>query len=249
MHRGKVYLAGAGPGDPDVLTVKALRILEKADVIIYDRLVSAEVLALANPAAIFIYAGKEQGEQEAIQAKIFDLLLHHADRADIIVRLKSGDPTVFGRCGEELEFLAEQGIEAEVIPGISSAIAGPSHARIPLTYRGVAGSFAVIAGHRKGLTTLDWSVYRNIDTLVVLMGVEHRDIIAAALMAEGRPADLPVAFIENATTDRERVIESTLGDVARRRTEVHAPAVFVIGEVVRLRSRLLPFTARFEVFA
>ena len=249
MHRGKVYLAGAGLGDPDLLTVKALRILEKADVIIYDCLVSAEVLALANPAATFIYAGKEQGEQEAIQARIFDLLRHYADRTDIIVRLKSGDPTVFGRCGEELEFLAGQGIEAEVIPGISSAIAGPAHAGIPLTYRGVAASFAVIAGHREGLTALDWSVYRNVETLVVLMGIEHRDITAAALMAEGRPADLPVAFIENATTDRERIIESTLGDVARRRTHVQSPAVFVIGEVVRLRSRLLPVTAQTEAFA
>lgn len=249
MRRGKVYLAGAGPGDPELLTVKTLRILEKADVIIYDRLVSAEVLACANPAAAFIYAGKAQGQQEAIQSEIFDWLLHYADRADVVVRLKSGDPTVFGRCGEELEFLREHGIEAEVVPGISSAIAGPAHAGIPLTYRGVSGSFAVIAGHREGLTSLDWSVYRGVDTLVVLMGVEHRDIIAAALMAEGRSADLPVAFIENATTDRERVVESTLGDVARRRTDVHAPAVFVIGEVVRLRSRLYAAVAAAEATA
>jgi uroporphyrin-III C-methyltransferase len=234
-----VYLAGAGPGDPELLTVKTVRILEKADVIIYDRLVSAEILALANPEATFIYAGKAQGRQEAMQSEIFRWMLHHAERADIIVRLKSGDPTVFGRCGEEMEFLREHGIEAEIIPGISSAIAGPAQANIPLTFRGVAGSFAVIAGHREGLTTLDWSVYRGVDTLVVLMGVEHRDIIAAALLAEGRAADLPVAFIENATTARQRVIESTLHDVARRRTAVEAPAVFVIGEVVRLRSRLL----------
>ena len=249
MRRGKVYLAGAGPGDPELLTVKTLRILEKADVIIYDRLVSAEILALANPDATYIYAGKSHGQQEAIQTEIFGWMLHYADRAGIIVRLKSGDPTVFGRSGEELEFLAAHGIEAEVIPGISSAIAGPAHAHIPLTYRGVSGSFAVIAGHREGLTTLDWSVYRGVDTLVVLMGVEHRDIIAAALLAEGRPADLPVAFIENATTARERVVESTLGDVARRRTDVHAPAVFVIGEVVRLRARLLALTAHTEAVA
>ncbi len=249
MHRGKVYLAGAGPGDPDLLTVKALRILEKADVIIYDRLVSAEVLALANPAATLIYAGKEQGHQEAIQSEISGWMLHYADRADVIVRLKSGDPTVFGRCGEELEFLAAHGIEAEVIPGISSAIAAPAHAGIPLTYRGISGSFAVIAGHREGVTTLDWSVYRGVDTLVVLMGVEHRDIIAAALIAEGRPTDLPVAFIERATTDRERVIETTLGQIARGRTEVLAPAVFVIGEVVRLRSKLLALTEHAEAIA
>lgn len=238
MRRAKVYLAGAGPGDPNLLTLKALRVLEKADVVIYERLVSAEVLAVANPSATFIYAGKAQGQQEQIQAEIYEWMLHYADSVDTIVRLKSGDPTVFGRCGEEMEFLLRNGIEAEIIPGISSAIAGPAHAGIPLTFRGVAGSFAVIAGHRSGLTSLDWSIYKGIDTLIVLMGVEHRDIIAAALLAEGRPASLPVAFIENATTERERVVESTLGEVARRRTEVEAPAVFVIGEVAGLRDRL-----------
>ena len=238
MRRAKVYLAGAGPGDPELLTVKALRILQQADVVIYDRLVSAEVLALANPAATFVYAGKAQGQQEQIQSEIYDWILRFADDAKTIVRLKSGDPTVFGRSGEELEFLARNGIEAEIIPGISSAIAGPAQANIPLTYRGVSGSFAVIAGHREGLTSLDWSVYRGVDTLVVLMGVEHRDMIARALLAEGRTADLPVAFIENASTERERVVESTLGHVATRRVDVSAPAVFVIGEVVRLRQRL-----------
>ncbi len=238
MRRGKVYLAGAGPGDPELITLKTLRILQNADVIIYDRLVSAEVLAQANPAATYIYAGKAQGQQEQIQAEIFEWILRYADSADVIVRLKSGDPGVFGRCGEELEFLASHGIEAEVVPGISSALAGPMSAGIPLTYRGVAGSFAVIAGHREGLTSLDWSVYRGVDTLVVLMGVEHRDLIARALLDQGRPADLPVAFVEHATTDRERVVESTLAGVAARRVEVSAPAVVVIGEVVRLRSRL-----------
>lgn len=238
MRKAKVYLAGGCPGDPDLLTVKAVRVLQHADVVIYDRLVSAEVLAVANPSAIFIYAGKAQGQQEQIQSEIHDWILRYADEVDTIVRLKSGDPTVFGRAGEELEFLARHGIEAEVIPGISSAVAAPAHAGIPLTYRGVAGSFVVIAGHREGLTTIDWSAYSAVETLVVLMGVEHRDIIARALLNEGRPGDLPVAFIENATTERERVVESTLADVAARRVAVSAPAVFVIGEVVRLRHRL-----------
>jgi uroporphyrin-III C-methyltransferase len=238
VRRAKVYLAGAGPGDPELLTVKAVNVLKQADVVIYDRLVSAEVLAVANPAATFIYAGKAAGQQERIQSEIYGWILRFADSADTIVRLKSGDPSVFGRSGEELEFLAEHGIEAEIIPGISSALAGPARANIPLTYRGTAASFAVIAGHREGLTSLDWSVYRGVDTLVVLMGVEHRDIIAAALIAEGRSAGTPVAFIENASTENERTVESTLGDVARRRVDVCAPAVFVIGEVVRLRERL-----------
>lgn len=249
MRRAKVYLAGAGPGDPELLTLKAQRVLQRADVVIYERLVSAEVLAQANPAATFLYAGKTQGQQEQIQGGIYGWMLHYADRVDTIVRLKSGDPAVFGRCGEELAFLARNEIAAEVIPGISSAIAGPSHAGIPLTLRGVAGSFAVIAGHREGVTALNWSVYRGVDTLVVLMGVEHRDIIAAALIAEGRAPELPVAFIENATTARERVVESTLGQVARRRVDVSAPAVFVIGEVVRHRERVHNIAVAEEVFA
>jgi uroporphyrin-III C-methyltransferase len=233
----KVYLVGAGPGDPDLLTRKALRVLEQADVIIYDRLAGPEILALANPEATLIYAGKRQGQQDEIQAEIFDWILRLGDSARSIVRLKSGDPMVFGRGGEELEFLVRHGFETEVVPGLSSALAAPALAGIPVTYRGIAASFSVIAGHRQSLTALDWSIYKGVDTLVVLMGVEYRDIIASALIAQGRPASHPVAFIEQASTDRERVVESTLGEVAGRKVEVEAPAVFVIGEVVRIRTR------------
>jgi uroporphyrin-III C-methyltransferase len=235
-RKAKVYLVGAGPGDPDLLTRKALRLLEEADVILYDRLVSAEVLALANPRATLIDAGKQPGQQEEIQAEIFECILRFAGSARTIVRLKSGDPMVFGRGGEELEFLAAHGIEAEVVPGLSSALAAPALAGIPVTYRGVAASFSVIAGHRQSLTSLDWSVYQGVDTLIVLMGVEHRDVIAHTLIEQGRPAEQPVAFIESASSDREHVVESTLGVVARGKVEVRAPAVFVIGEVVRHRT-------------
>lgn len=155
-----------------------------------------------------------------------------------IVRLKSGDPMVFGRGGEELEFLARHGFDADVVPGISSALAGPALAGIPVTYRGIAESFSVIAGHRQSVVSLDWSVYKGVDTLAVLMGVEWRDIIAQALIAEGRPASQPVAFIEQASTDREHVVEATLGEVASGNVAVAAPAVFVIGEVVRVRTRI-----------
>lgn len=234
----KVYLVGAGPGDPDLLTCKALRLLQQADAIIYDRLVSAEILALANADATFVYAGKQQGQQEEVQSEIFEWFLRLADSARVIVRLKSGDPMVFGRGGEELAFLAAHGIEAEVVPGLSSALAAPGLAGIPVTHRGVAASFSVIAGHRQSLTALDWSVYQGVDTLIILMGVEHRDVIAHTLIEQGRPADHPVAFIENASTDRERIVESTLGAVAARRVDVAAPAVIVIGEVVRHRLRL-----------
>jgi uroporphyrin-III C-methyltransferase len=232
----KVYLVGAGPGDPDLLTRKALRLLEQADVILYDRLVSDEILALANPLARLIDVGKQQGQQEEIQTEIFTWILRLSRSSSTIVRLKTGDPMVFGRGGEELEFLAQHGIEAEVVPGLSSALAAPALAGIPVTYRGVAASFSVIAGHRQSLTTLDWSVYKGVDTLIILMGVEHRDVIAHTLIEQGRPASQPVAFLENASTSRERVVESTLELVARRQVEVNAPAVMVIGEVVRHRA-------------
>ncbi len=239
VRTAKVYLVGAGPGDPDLLTRKALRLLEQADVILYDRLVSAEVLALANPHATLIYAGKQQGQQDEIQNEIFDWILNLAQSAHTIVRLKSGDPMVFGRGGEELDFLSRHGIEAEVVPGISSALAAPSLAGIPVTHRGVAASFSVIAGHRQTLSSLDWSAFKGVDTLIVLMGVEHRDVIAHTLIEHGRPPDQPVAFLENVSTDRERCVESTLDLVSRGKVEVRAPAVMVIGEVVRHRMRTL----------
>jgi uroporphyrin-III C-methyltransferase len=240
-QRAKVYLVGAGPGDPDLLTRKALRILESAEVVIYDRLVSAEILALANPDATFIYAGKHPAEAGGsytdVQSEIFAWLLRLAHSVDSIVRLKNGDPMVLGRGGEELDFLCRHGFDVEVVPGVSSAISAPGLAGIPLTMRGVAGSFAVLAGHRDALNFCDWAAYRNIETLVVLMGVAQRAAVAARLMQVGIPPDRPVAFIERASTDRERIVETTLGAVALGNVEVEAPAVFVIGEVVRMRSR------------
>jgi uroporphyrin-III C-methyltransferase len=235
-QKAKVYLVGAGPGDPDLLTRKALRILEQADVVIHDRLVSSEILALANPRARLIDAGKEQGQQEEIQCEIFTWFLRLANSVRTIVRLKSGDPMVFGRGGEELEFLAQHDIEAEVVPGLCSALAAPALAGIPVTYRGVAASFAVVAGHRESLTSLDWSVYQGVDTLIILMGVDHRDVIAHTLIEQGRSPDQPVVFLENASTDRERMVESSLGRVARGKVDVKAPAVMLIGEVVRHRA-------------
>jgi uroporphyrin-III C-methyltransferase len=234
---GKVYLVGAGPGDPELLTLKALRILQLADVVIHDRLVSPEILALAVH-AVLIDGGKRQGEQEHIQTLINEQMVRYAWRGATVVRLKCGDPMVFARGAEEWECLTRQGVEVEVVPGVSSAIAVPALAGIPLTCRGVAASFAMIAGHRENLMSVDWNKYAGPDTLVILMGVENREYIAESLMRAGRDAGQPVAFVEHGSTPRERVVESTLGEVARGVTNVHAPAVFVIGEVVRLRRRL-----------
>jgi uroporphyrin-III C-methyltransferase len=242
---GKVFLIGAGPGDPGLLTAKAIRTLGLADVVIYDRLVSLEILALAAHATL-IDGGKRQGQQDRIQDRINGLMVHHARRNQTVVRLKCGDPMIFARGAEEWEYLVRHGIDVELVPGVSSAIAVPSLAGIPPTFRGVAASFAAIAGHRQNLLAVDWSPYARIDTLVILMGVENREYIAESLIRAGREASQPVAFIENGSTPRERVIESTLSEVAAGSVEVSAPAVFVIGNVVRLRRRLTRAARRKE---
>ena len=234
----KVYLTGAGPGDPDLLTVKAARLIGQADVVIYDRLVSAEILALARPDALLLFGGKQQGEQERIQNEIQELLLAHAAPGRIVVRLKGGDPMVFGRGAEEWSFLASHGIDVELVPGISSALAVPSLAGIPPTLRGVAVSFAVITGHRQNMEPQEWARYLMVDTLVVLMGIENRQQIARNLIQAGRNSEEPVAFIERGSTDRERVVISKLSEVARGQVDVASPAVFVIGQVVRMRTHL-----------
>lgn len=232
-----IYLVGAGPGDPDLLTVKALRVLQRADVVLYDRLISAEVLSCINAQAMLIDVGKEEGQQHEIQQQIVPLLIEWSAKAQTVVRLKSGDPMVFARGGEELAELLEAGCEVEVVPGVSSALAAPELAGIPLTFRGVARSFAIVTGHGKDGMLQDWAAYARVDTLIILMGVRKRAVIAAELLRVGRPEDEPVAFIERASTPTERRVFSTLGQVAAGETEVENPAVWVVGEVVAVSLR------------
>jgi uroporphyrin-III C-methyltransferase len=234
-----VYLVGAGPGDPDLLTVKAARLVVQADVILYDRLVSPSVLALARQGAEMSYVGKEFGCADETQKRIFGELALNALRGRVVVRLKGGDPMVFGRGGEEWAYLTQLGVAVEVVPGISSAIAVPSLASIPLTARGVARSFAVATGHSKDGEPQDWSAFGGIDTLVILMGIRHRVSIAAALIEAGRAPEEPCAFIFKGSTDEERVTLSTLADVAKGKTEVQSPSVWICGQVVSLRAQLL----------
>ncbi|MCU0226054.1 MAG: uroporphyrinogen-III C-methyltransferase [Bryobacterales bacterium] len=246
----RVYLVGAGPGDPDLLTVKAARLLASADVILYDRLVSMEILALARPGAELVYVGKEDGCAQETQRRIFAELAMNALRGRTVVRLKGGDPMVFGRGAEEWAYLSRLGVAVEVVPGISSAVAVPALASIPLTARGVARSFAVTTGHAKDGEAQDWRAFREVDTLVILMGVKHRANIAATLMGHGRPPGEPCAFIENGSTPRERVVLATLADVAAGAVEVASPAIWVCGRVVALRAQLLagaPPTALLEL--
>jgi len=235
---GKLYLIGAGPGDADLLTVKAARVLGECDVVLYDRLTTPEVLALARSDAELIYVGKHDGEQEREQARIFELILEHALAGRKVARLKGGDPLVFGRGAEEWEVAVAHGIKVELIPGISAAIAVPGLAGIPLTFREVSRSFAVVTGHWKSGTNMDWAPYAKIDTLVILMGTKQRVSIAESLIAMGRRASEPVAFIEQGSLPDERVVETDLVSVAEGKVEVGGPAVMVVGEVVRQRAKL-----------
>jgi uroporphyrin-III C-methyltransferase len=235
---GKLYLIGAGPGDPELLTVKATRKLQECDVILYDRLVSKEVLSIVRPDAELIYVGKHEGEQGITQKQIFELIRTHARRGQVVGRLKGGDPLVFGRGAEEWELAVKEGIPVELVPGISSAIAVPGLAGIPLTFRGEARSFAVITAHCQDGRTEDWARFVGVDTLVILMGVKNCVYIADSLIRAGRPKDEPVAFIERGTLQDQTVVESTLASVAAGESEVRSPAVFVVGQVVRLREAL-----------
>ena len=234
----KFYIVGAGPGRADLLTLRAARVLERADAILYDRLVSPEILEMARPGAELISVGKEEGRQELIQQEILTRMEECAARHQHIVRLKGGDPMVFGRGAEEWHHLASRGYDVELVPGVSASIAVPSLAGVPPTFRGVAGGFAVLTGHRREDLEQDFSHYAKVPTLIVLMGVKHRREIAAALMAAGRSAAEPACFVENGATARERVVVTTLGELGAAMVE--SPAVLVIGEVVRLRDRLVP---------
>jgi len=239
MPLGKLYLIGAGPGDPELLTLKAARVLGQCDVVLYDRLTTPGVLALARSDAELVYVGKHDGEQEREQARIFELILEHATAGRSVARLKGGDPLVFGRGAEEWEIAVAHGIEVEFIPGISSAIAVPGLAGIPLTFREVSRSFAVVTGHWKSGTNMEWSPYAKIDTLVILMGTKQRALIANSLIAAGRSPSEPVAFVEQGSLPDQCVVETDLRTVAEGKVEVEGPAVMVIGEVVRQRNRLV----------
>jgi len=235
---GKVYLVGAGPGDIELLTLKAYRLVRSADVILYDRLVNPEVLLLARPDCELVYVGKEDGKHTIEQEKINEILIQYAHTREIVVRLKGGDPFVFGRGGEEALFLAQHGIDFEIVPGISSAIAVPAYAGIPLTFRGISSHFAVITGHedpKKKNSSIDWESLKGINTLIFLMAVSNRQEIARRLIQIGRGKDEPTAFVERGTTSEQRVVITNLGELSENPPEIKPPAVMVVGKVVGLR--------------
>lgn len=233
---------GAGPGDPRLLTLWAVELLRSAEVVIYDRLIQTGVLAYANPTAEMIYMGKPVGKHESRQEEILALLVEKARAGKTVVRLKGGDPYVFGRGGEEAECLAEHGIPFEVIPGVTSAFAAPLKAGIPVTHRRLASCVTVVTGHEcKGNEDcLDWEALAHVQTLVFLMGVSNAGRIAERLIAHGRRADTPVAIIQTAYWPGERVVTGVLGTIAQVVVEegIKPPATLVIGEVVGMREKL-----------
>ena len=239
---GKVWLVGAGPGDPELLTVKAHRCLARADVVVYDALVDPAVLALA-PSAEHVFAGKRCGRHSLPQEAIHAVLIEHASRSKEVVRLKGGDPFVFGRGGEEALALAAAGIPFEVVPGVTSGVAVPAAANIPVTHRGIAAAVTFVTGHgrREDVASVRWDELARVPgTLVVFMGLGAVGEIARGLVAGGRGAETPVAVIARGTTPDQLVVEGTLADIAERvaRASVEAPALVVVGEVLSVRREL-----------
>jgi uroporphyrin-III C-methyltransferase len=242
-HRGIVYLVGAGPGPADLLTLRAVSLLGRADVVVYDRLVMEEVLAFVPPSAKRIFMGKAPGASPYRQADINALLLDYAIRGKTVVRLKGGDPFVFGRGAEEAEFLVAHGIPFEVVPGVSSALAAPLRGLIPVTHRGVSSSVVILTGHAcdGGGERLDWDALGRMDTLVFLMGVHDIVRITSTLIDHGKPASTPAAIVQGAYWPGERILTATLGSIAEvvTRAGITPPATLVIGDVVAVRDRLM----------
>ncbi len=235
---GKVYLVGGGPGDPDLITVKGLDLLRSADVVLYDRLVAPQLLNETRETAELIAVGKTPGQHAFTQAEIDTLLVAKAQTAKIIVRLKGGDPFIFGQGGEECQVLAEAGIPFEVVPGISSAYAVPAYAGIPLTHRDYASQFTVVTAHGCHGNLPDWNNLPRQGTLVFLMGVARLSEITAGLQAHGWAAETPVAVIHRGTTPEQQVVVSTLDQIVIQASHLKSPSVIVVGEVVTLNASI-----------
>ncbi len=262
MKKGKVYIIGAGPGDPGLITLKALWILKQADVIVYDYLVSEDIISFRDlklPAAAveagfcegpqernpvkLIYAGKQGGDHTLTQEEINNRLVEEAAKGQVVARLKGGDPFIFGRGGEEAEFLASRGIPFEVIPGVTSPVAVPAYAGIPLTHRNFTSTVAFVTGHEdptKAKSDIDWSALAGIGTLVFLMGIKNLSNIVASLVTAGKDLSTPAALIRWGTSPRQESITGTLGDIVAKATsaDFRPPAILVVGQVVSLRETL-----------
>ncbi|WP_239090107.1 uroporphyrinogen-III C-methyltransferase [Marinomonas ostreistagni] len=247
MMTGKVFLVGAGPGDPDLLTIKAHRLLQQADVVLYDRLVGADIIAMIPEATEKLYVGKAKSLHSLPQDQINSLLARKAKEGKVVVRLKGGDPFIFGRGGEELEELVEEGVSFEVVPGVTAAAGCAAYAGIPLTHRDYAQSVRFLTGHLKdGTTELPWDeLVHPSQTLVIYMGLTGLESISQSLIRFGMRPSMPVAIVEKGTSSEQRVFTSTIKDVVgvAQQNEVKSPALLIIGEVVTLQDKLAWFSA------
>ncbi|WP_369900441.1 uroporphyrinogen-III C-methyltransferase [Bacillus manliponensis] len=240
---GKVYIVGAGPGDPDLISVKGVKCIQEADVILYDRLVNKELLSYAKQGADLIYCGKLPNYHTMKQETIHSFLVKYAKKGKVVTRLKGGDPFVFGRGGEEAEALAKHSIPFEVVPGITAGIAASAYAGIPVTHREASASFAVVTGHRKdgAQEEVKWeNLAKGVDTLAVYMGVSNLPYICEQLLKYGKDEHTPVAIVEWGTTSMQRTIVGTLSTIVTiaNKEEIKNPSMIVIGEVVRFREKI-----------
>lgn len=243
LNAGEVALVGAGPGDVELLTLKAMRFLQQADVVLYDYLVSDEIMSLIPSDTILVCVGKRAGHHSVPQQKTNQLLLDFAKQGYRVVRIKGGDPFIFGRGGEELEILAEAGIRFHVVPGITAAAGATAYAGIPLTHRDYAQSAMFITGHLQAESDdLDWSTLaRGHQTLVIYMGLMKSDYIQSQLIEHGRQASTPIAIIERGTQSTQKVFTGLLSELAELAKKAQSPALIVIGEVVSLADKLAWF--------
>ena len=240
--RGEVYLVGAGPGDPELLTLRVLKLMQRADVALYDNLISPAVLALLAPTVERIYVGKRRSNHAMRQEEINALLVRHANAGKRVLRLKGGDPFIFGRGGEEIDSLSANGIRFEVVPGITAALGVAAYAGIPLTHRDCAQSCVFVTGTlQDGSVDLDWpALARPRQTIVVYMGLPGLPVLCTELVRHGLPATTPAAIVQQGTFSTQRVVTGTLKTLPRRaeRALLHGPTLIIVGDVVRLRARL-----------
>jgi uroporphyrin-III C-methyltransferase len=242
MKKGKVFICGAGPGDPRLITLRAMELLKTCDIVLYDRLVGKEIIDQVPARTEKVYVGRTVGDPTTHQDRTNELMIKYAKKGKNVLRLKGGDPFVFGRGAEEAEYLVRHGIKFEIVPGITSAIASPEYAGVPLTHRRYSSSVAIVTGHEgaeKDELAVRWDrLARAVDTIVVLMGIGQLDQISRDLAMAGMKKSTRVAIIASGTTDKQRVVRGTLGTIAvvAKKAEVKPPAVIVIGRVAGLKS-------------
>jgi uroporphyrin-III C-methyltransferase len=252
-HSGKVYFVGAGPGDPKLITIKGAEAISLADVIVYDRLVSPELLKHAQSDVVQIYCGKLPDCHMIPQEQINQIIVDHALLGKTVVRLKGGDPGIFGRVGEEAEYCAQHDIPFEIVPGITSGIAAPLYAGIPLTHRDLSSSVAIVTGHKRSDgqgSDIQWDKLATaVDTIVFYMGVKNLPLIQEQLLLHGKSPETPVALVRWGTLSQQETVTGTLHDVLEKvkKANFKSPAIIVVGEVVKLREKLTWFEEQHQL--